>query len=191
MRRGFLHVCLFVGALSFTAAANAQQIVHALAGTVTAVHPASNTIQVATDDGSQGLFDVMTKKDVLLDFEKNVKAMTTPAIAFTKAHCQVVVFYYGDDDSRTTVAVEDLGDAPLVKTMGTVVKVDKKAHLLTVKSDSGEEQTFHVDAKTIADSTSGVMEGQKFDPNKGAKVRIVATMENGAPTALFIRALSL
>jgi hypothetical protein len=34
------------------------------------------------------------------------------------------------------------------------------------------------------------MEGQKFSADKGARVRVTATMENGAPTALFIQALS-
>jgi hypothetical protein len=191
MRRGILQVCLFMGALSFTTAASAQLIVHALTGKVTAVHLDSKTILVATDDGSPGKFGVLTQKDVPLAFDKNVKAMTVPASSFTKANSQVVVFYFGDDDARTTVAVEDLGTASLVKALGTVVKVDKHAHLLTIKTDSGELQTFHIDTKTFADSSSGVVEGEKFDPDKGAKVRVTATMENGAPTALFIRALSL
>lgn len=192
MRRGFLHVCLFMGALSFTtAAASAQQIVHAMAGKVTAIYPAVNSIQVVTDDGSQNLFTILTKNNVSLDFEKNVKALTVPAGAFTKANCQVVVFYFGEDNDMTTVAVEDLGQGPLVKTLGTVVKLDKHAHLITIKDNSGAVQTFHIDAKTIADSTSGVVQGEKFDADKGEKVRVTATMENGAPTALFIRALSL
>jgi hypothetical protein len=62
--------------------------------------------------------------------------------------------------------------------------------VITIKSDSSEEQTFHIDAKTLADSSYGVMEGQKFSADKGARVRVTATMENGAPTALFIQALS-
>jgi hypothetical protein len=191
MRKGFLHVCLFMGALSFTfVAASAQQIVHALTGKVTAISPASKTIQVDTDDGSQGVFDIMTQ-NVLISFEKSVKALTIPAISFNKADCQVVVFYFGQEGSRTIVAVEDLGPGPLVNSSGTVLKVDKHAHLLTIKSDAGEEQTFHIDAKTLADSTYGVMEGQKFSPDKGTKVRVTATAQNGESTALFIRALSL
>jgi len=191
MRRGFLHVGLFMAALSLTVAANAQQIVHAMAGKVTAVTPGSNTIQIVNEDGSDSVFGTLTEKHVLLDFDKNVKAMTTPASTFTKANCEVVVFYYGEEGAMTTVAVEDLGASPLVKALGTIVKLDKHAHLITIKDDAGQEQTFHIDAKTLADSSAGVVEGQKFDANKGARVRVIAASLNGASTALFIRALTL
>jgi hypothetical protein len=192
MRTGFLHVCLLTGALSSTAvAAGAQQIVHALTGKVTAVYPATKTIEIDTDDGSAGVFDVLTQTNVSLSFEKSVKAMTVPASAFTKADCEVVVFFYGLDDSRTVVAVEDLGPGPLLTDLGTVLRLDKHAHLITIKADTGEEKTYHIDAKTLADSMSGVMEGLKFSPDKGTKVRITASAENGESTALFIRALTL
>ncbi len=148
-------------------------------------------IEVSTDDGSFGTFGVMTKP-VTLNFPKNVKMLTVPAGAFTQKDAQVVVFFFGEDNTvRTTVALEDLGAAPLVKSAGTVIKLDKHAHILTIKDDAGKETTFHIDAKTIADGTSGVVPGEKFDADKGARVRIVATMENGAETALFIRAMSL
>lgn len=192
MRTGFLQAFLFIGALSLTPlSARAQQIVHAMTGKVTAIYPASKTIRMDTDDGTPASFDVLTQNNVLLNFEKSVKAMTVPASTFTKVDTQVVVFYYGDGSSKTIVAVEDLGAGPLVNDLGTVVKLDKKAHLLTIKSDSGDEQTFHIDGKTLADSSYGVMEGQKFSADKGAKVRVTATTENGTQTALFIRALSL
>ena len=79
-----MHGCLFIGALAFTSQAGGQQIVHAMTGKVTAVYPASKTIQVDTDDGSQGSFDILTQ-NVPMTFEKNVKAMTIPASSFNKA----------------------------------------------------------------------------------------------------------
>ena len=174
-----------------TVAAAGQQVVHALAGKVTAVYPATKMIKVTTDDGSAGLFQVM-KTDTPLNFEKSVRALTTPAGSFNKLNDQVVVFFFGDDEGdRTVVAVEDLGAAPLEKTVGTIVSINKHAHELTIKSDAGLEKTFHMDAKTIGDASLGVVEGQKLDVDKGAKVRITSTTENGADTALFIRALSL
>ena len=93
---------------------SAQQIVHALTGKVTAVCPASKIIEIDTDDGSQGSFDVLTQ-NVPMTFEKNVKAMTVPASSFNKAAINVVVFYFGQEGARTIVAVEDLGSRPLVK----------------------------------------------------------------------------
>ena len=74
MRRGFLQVCLSLGALSFTAmTVDAQQIVHAVAGKITAISQTTRIIVFSTDDNPQGLYDILTK-NVPLDFEKNVKA---------------------------------------------------------------------------------------------------------------------
>jgi hypothetical protein len=192
MSRGFLHVGLLMGTLSLgSMAAAGQAVVHALAGKVTAIYPGSSMIKVTTDDGSEGMFGVLTKTDTPLNFQKGVKALTTPAGAFTKTNVQVVVFYFGNEGIRTTVALEDLGTAPLQKSEGTVVRLDKHAHVLTIISSTGEEQTFQIDAKTIADGAAGVVEGQKCDLEAGTKVRVTATTANGTQTALFIRALSL
>jgi hypothetical protein len=191
MRRELFQASLLLGTLTFAAtAAHGQQVVHALAGKVTAIYPATNSIKVATDDGSMGLFEVM-KANTPLNFDKGVKAMTVPAGSFTKADDQVVLFFYGDDSIRTAVAVEDLGASPLVKSVGTVVKIDKHDHLLTILNSAGAEETFHLDAKTLGDGSQGVVKADKLDIDKGAKVRVTAVTENGAQTALFIRALSL
>ena len=101
-----------------------------------------------------------------------------------------MIFFYGEEHDRTSVAVEDLGAAPLVKSVGTVVKLDKHQHLLTIKNTAGAEETYHIDAKTLADSFSGVVEGQKFDADKGAKVHVTAVAQNGTQLALFIRTLT-
>jgi hypothetical protein len=192
MRRELFRASLILGTLTFAAnAAHGQQVVHALAGKVTAIYPATNSIKMTTDDGSMGLFVVMTKANTPLNFDKGVKALTVPAGAFNKADDQVVLFFFGDDSVRTAVAVEDLGATPLVKTVGTVVRLDKHDHLLTILTSAGAEQTFHMDAKTLGDGSEGVVKADKLDIDKGAKVRVTATTENGAQTALFIRALSL
>ena len=191
MRKEFFQACLLLGTMTFaTLTATGQAVVHALTGKVTAIYPATKSIKITTDDGSEGLFFVLTKTDTPLNFEKNVKAASTPAAAFTKTDTQVVVYYIGDDAIRTTVALEDLGTTPLVKCVGTIVKLDRHAHMLTVKDDKGAEVSFHIDAKTVGEATNGVIEGEKFDADKGAKVRVTATAANGAETALFIRALS-
>jgi len=190
MRRVLFQASLLLGTLTFAlSAASGQEVVHALAGTVTAIYPATNTIKVNTDDGAQHLFTVMTKANTPLNFEKDIKAMTTPAGSFNKPNDQVVLFYFGDESIRTAVAVEDLGATPLARTVGTIVKLDK--HGLTVKDGDGVEQSFRIDAKTLGDGSGGVVRGDKFDADKGAKVRVTSITENGATTALFIRALSL
>jgi hypothetical protein len=183
---------LVLAALPFLAtAASGQQVVHALAGKVTAIYPATKIMKITTDDGSSGLFFFPTKADTQMTFEKKVRSLTTPVASFNKPNDQVVVFFYGDESSRTAVAVEDLGATPLTKTVGTVIKLDKHAHVLTIQDAAGAEQTFHLDEKTVGDASEGVVKADSLDIDKGAKVRITATTENGAQTALFIRALSL
>ena len=120
MLRAFSQACWLVGLFSLSAfAANAQQVVHALAGTVTYINPTNKTIIISTDDGSEGLFKAMTS-NVSLDFAKELRADSTPADAFTKKGAHVIVYYFGDSDERTAVALQDLGGGPLKKISGTV-----------------------------------------------------------------------
>jgi hypothetical protein len=190
MRRELLRGCLLMGALTFaTLIAPAQSVVHALTGVVTSINPGTKTIHVDTDDGSQGLFHVLTKVDAPLDFQKNLRAAATPASTFTNLNGQVIIFYIGDDAVRTAVALQDLGPGPFVKSIGTMIKFDK--HTITIKNAAGADESFQIDAKTIGDASQGVVEGKKFDAEKGAQVRIIATTTNGVSTALFIRAMTL
>jgi hypothetical protein len=169
-------------------AANGQEIVHALSGTVTKVDPQSRTIQVTTNDGSEGLFSYpATGGKTEVSFDRNVKDRTTPVGSFNKINEQVIVYYYGDSSERTAVAVQDLGPGPFDTVEGTVTKFDKHQHRITVKNASGKEQTFQIDPKAMADSMEGAVPGDRFSPSKGDNVRVIATKANGTETALFIR----
>ncbi len=181
--RFFLLTCLAVFSLS----ASAQEVVHALTGTVVSIDSKAKTILVKPDDGTEGLFKLPTKQDGSLDFDKNVRAGTTPAAAFTKTNTQVLIYYIGYNTERTVVAVQDLGSARLVKVVGPVISFNKHQHLLTVKNASGAEVSFQVDDKTVAETPGGVTEMGKFDPHKGDRLRVVALSSSGAAKALFIR----
>jgi phage baseplate assembly protein gpV len=191
MRKVLSQGTLILAALTLsTLAAAGQEVVHALGGTVTAIYPATHTIKVSTDDGSTGLFEIM-KTETPLNFQKSVRALTVPAGSFNKPNNQIVIFFFGQDSIRTAVAVEDLGDATLEKTVGTLLRIDKHAHEFTVKDSTGAQKTFQIDAKTICDASQGVVDGQKFDIDKGAQVRITSVTQNGTSVALLVRALSL
>lgn len=188
MLRALSLACWFVGLLSFASlAASAQEVVHALAGIVTSINPTQKTIDINTDDGSEGLFKDLTNSGVSLDFEKNIRADSTPANAFTQKGSHVIVYYFGNGDQRTVVALQDLGSGPLKKVSGEVYKYDKHQHLLTIKDTAGANESFHIDTKTVAETAVGVVEGARFDPEKGVPVRVTATLANGSPEALFIR----
>ena len=129
----FSQVCWLVGFFSLAAfVANAQEVVHALAGTVTYINPTNKTIIINTDDGSEPLFKDMTASNASLDFAKDLRADSTPADTFTKKGAHVIVYYFGDGDERTAVALQDLGGGPLKKISGSVSKFNKHEHLLTI-----------------------------------------------------------
>lgn len=168
--------------------AGAQEIVHALSGTVTKIDAQARTIQVTTNDGSEGIFSFPAMKgNTEVSFDRDVKGRTTPVASFNKPNDQVVVYYYGNGSVRTALAVQDLGNGPLDVVEGTVTKFDKHQHKLTVKADSGKEQTFAIDPKAMADSAMGAVPADRFVPSKGDNVRVIASKAPGVETALFIR----
>ena len=190
MRRGCFKACLLVGCfLPTTFSATAQEVVHALCGTVRSIDSTAKTISVATDDGSEGLFQDFTKPNVALDFDRKIRAEATAAAAFTKNGVRVIVYYFGNSDVRTAVALQDLGTGPFETTIGTVVKFNRNEHVMTLKNKSGVEVTFHLNPKTVAETAMGAVEGYELDLRVGDQVRVAASPLSGSESALFIRTL--
>ena len=143
MLRRCFQISLGIGFLIATAVvANAQEVVHALYGTVSAIHPGTKTIIVKTNDGSDGLFKDLTRSNVSLLFDKDIRSRATPAEAFKDQGAQVIVYYigggFGAFADRTAVALQSLGAGPIEKATGTVVRSGK--HTLTIKADSGTQE---------------------------------------------------
>ena len=88
-------ICLVTGCFFFAYGGNAQEVVHALAGTVSSIDAAAKTLTVKTDDGSEGLFRAETDSKTSLEFSKDVRAETTPAAKFTRSGAEVIVYYFG------------------------------------------------------------------------------------------------
>jgi hypothetical protein len=173
--------CFFLAATI----AKAQQMVHAVSGTVTTIHPKIQMTDIQTDDDSPGSFE-WTKPGVSMSFDKNVSGDTVAPDKFTDLHTHVIVYYYGVGDVRTVVALRDVGSGPFVKSTGRVVKLDRRAHELTIQNSKGGEETFSIDAKTVADTETGVATNFKFDYNKNVQVHVLATQSNGSQTAILI-----
>lgn len=165
--------------------AKAQEMVHAVSGTVTTIHPKIQMTDIQTDDGSPDSFQ-WTKSGVSMNFDKGVSADAVTADKFTTLQAHVIAYYYGVGEVRTLVALHDVGTGPFVKSIGRVVKLDRRAHLLTIQNSKGGDETFAIDAKTVADTDTGVVTNYKFDYNKGVQVRVLATQANGSQTALLI-----
>jgi len=190
MRREGLKVCLLVGCFFLAAfAATAQEVVHALCGTVRSINSTAKTITVGTDDGSEGLFKDFAKSNASLDFDKRIRAKATTADAFTKNGVRVIVYYFWDGDVRTAVALQDLGTGPFEKSSGKVANFNRHEHVLTLKNNSGVEESFHISPKTVAETALGAVEGYELNLEDGDQVRVTASSVNGGETALFIRAM--
>ena len=179
--------CFFAACFALvTSAAIAQQRVHASAGTVTAIHPKIGMIEMDMNDGSSGHFKWLKPSDGSIDFDKSVSADATAADKFTTIGVHAIVYFVGQGDVRTAVALRPLGDGTLKSSTGTVVKVSRKEHLLTIKNSSGAEESFRLDPKTVADTETGVAEGFKFDFAKGNPVHVTAAPTDGIAAALLI-----
>jgi uncharacterized protein YigE (DUF2233 family) len=189
MLRLVLSSCIVVGCLSLTAAvATAQEVIHALTGTVSSIDPAAKTITVFTDNRSEGLFKDFTNPQKRIEFDKKVRADATAADSFNKKGAYVIVYYFGGGDVRTAVGLRSLGSGPFTKSSGTVVKFEGKEHSITIKGESGAADSFKIASDTVAETDTGAIEGLRFHPQKGDHVQVIATTSNGNATALFINA---
>ena len=185
MRKALWWACFLAGSLAaLQTSAAAQEVIHALTGTVSSIDSADSTITVFQDNGTRGVFQEMGAKH-RVSLDKRIAADTTAVNAFNKQGAYVIVFYYGADD-RTVVAVKNLGAGPFASATGTFKKIESHSHTLILTDNSGAELSFKIEPQTVAEGTLGAVEGLKFDGQKGDRIRVVSTKVDGTPTALFI-----
>ena len=182
--------CVFAGCLSSLAvSAGAQQVVHALTGTVSSIDDLSKTLIVFQDNGSEGQFKDMTSAKTHIVIDKKVALESPSPDSFKKKGAYVIVFYCGDNEDRTAVALKNLGTGPFTSVEGTVVKYEAKQHSISLQDTSGATQTFKVAPDTVAEGYMGVVDGLKFQAQKGDHIRVVGTSDSSGATALFVRAM--
>ena len=70
-----------------------------------------------------------------------------------------------------------------------VTGFNRHDHLLTMRDSTGKSLSFHVGPKTVVESAFGVVDGSRFNAQKGEQVRVTAGFANGKEDALFIRPL--
>jgi hypothetical protein len=167
--------------------APAQEIVHALTGTVSGIAASGQTITLFQDGGSRSTFNVMSPKVRRISFDKRIADGTTPASEFRKQGAYVILFYYGISENRTAVALQTLGDGPFSSTTGEVKNFDRHNGTLTVLGKDGKKHSFKLSDQTVAETYAGAVDGSEFRAGKGDQLRVVSSMKNGTATALFIR----
>lgn len=190
MLKASLCACVCIGCLvSFTVPSPAQEVIHALTGTVASINNAAGTVTILQDNnGSMGEFQEKLNPKMHVSLDKRIAADTTAADAFKNKGAYVIVFYFeGLTGDRTAVALKNLGAGPFTSAVGTLDKYDGHAHELSVKDASGAMQTFKINAGTVAETDFGAVEGTRFSAHPGDHVRVVGATVDGTQTALFVR----
>jgi hypothetical protein len=164
----------------------AQEVIHALTGSVSAINSNAKTMTIFMDNGTQSVFSEPGSK-VHVDFDKKVADQSTVASSFRQQGAYAIVFYYGSLSNPTIVALKNLGKGPFAATVGSVTKFDNRAHTISVSDQTGTVRTFTINAETVAEGDLGVEEGSKFRAQKGDQVRVVSEIVDGVATALFVK----
>lgn len=189
MLRNCLRMGIFAGAVFVIACpALAQEIVHALTGTVSGIDASSQTITLFQDGGSRSTFKVMSSTAHRISFDKRVADDTTAAKEFRKQGAYVILFYFGINENSTAVAFQGLGDGPFSSTSEEVRTFDRYNGALTVVGKDGKQHSFRLNEQT-EEAYAGAVDGSEFHAERGAHVRVVSAMENGTPSALSIKQL--
>jgi hypothetical protein len=184
----FLSISMFVGSiLSLPFQLRAQEIVHALCGTVSSINTANNTITLFKDTGSPATFFVKSSSSTRIAFDKKVADEVTAAKEFQKQGAYVILFYYGIQENLTAVAVKNLGAGPFSSTTGEVTEWNRHAQTVSVRGKDGSTHSFKFGPQTVAETYQGVVDGSRFNINKGEQVRLVSSTNGGTSTVLFIR----
>lgn len=188
MKNQTLTLCILVGSLLFVGSElSAQQIVHALCGTVSSINTADKTITLFQDSGSPATFRVMPSSHKRISFDEKVASQVTWAQEFQTKGAYVILFYFGTQENRTAVALKSLGSGPFSSTTGEITEWNGHNHKLSVRDKQGTIHSYLIDPKTVAETYMGVVNGSKVDLDKGQQVRLVSSQKDGNKTALFIR----
>jgi len=187
MSRGILRTCFLTGCFLLASfAATAQEVIHALVGTVDSINSSAKTIAIKIDDGREVNFKDMANSHRKILFDKSIRTDAAAAGDFEKSGEHVIVYYLGFGELRSIVALRSLGPGPFTKSAGTVVSFNKKERSLSIADQSGKAEPFGIASDSVADTEMGAVGGLEFRPAKGDPVQVTSAMVNGNKTALFI-----
>jgi hypothetical protein len=187
MKSIFLKSLVFValaGAASL--ALRAQEVVHAVSGTVTAVDPAKSYFTIQITDGSYKTFNLQKGSTRKIEYDKSIRDGASDPASFNKIGDHVVAYYFNDSSGQTIVGVKDYGPNGLSTASGTVARGGK--HQIELKTDAGTIQTFEIANDASVETSEGVVSGSKFEAQDGAHVTVRYLQSNGAQVAQFISA---
>jgi len=158
---------------------------HATEGVVTKVDSAGKKIAVKTADGTEEVFKFTGKTAV--HAATAVKTGAVDSYLAGKEGTHVVVHYTGEAGEKTATAVDDIGKDTVKVGKGTVMGLDKAGRTVTVKTEDGSEETYHLAKDAAVDTEHGVVKGTEYTAKKGEKVTVHYTEEAGKKVAHLIK----
>lgn len=187
MSRTLVSACILAAPLLLcTPAAQSQEVVHAVSGTVKSINSAAKQIDIDVEGGTSGDFTIPSGKLPSLEFDSDLRADATDPSHFQKTGDYVVVFYYGFGDTRTAVGLKDLGNSGVQKILGTVAGFNEHNREISVLGSNGTTQTFHLSDTAVVDTGNGLISGRKYHPHKGSEVRVTSTNTGDQKVAVFV-----
>jgi len=183
-------VALFVSG-SLLVLAEDTDVVHAVGGVVTKVDSTAKTVAVKTADGSEQVYKYTAKTTVHASKEvaKGVSTASVDTYLAGKEGTHVVVHYTVEGADKTAVGFEDFGKDGLKVSKGTVTHVDHAAHTVTIKTEDGTEETYHVAKDVAVDTEHGVVKGVETSTKEGEHVTVHYTESAGRKVAHLIKHL--
>ncbi|HXW89484.1 MAG TPA: hypothetical protein VEK33_02970, partial [Terriglobales bacterium] len=156
-------------------------VVHAVAGVITRIDAAAKTIALKTADGTEHVFKYTEKTTVHVAKEggESAKAGAIDTYMAGKEGTHAVVRYTGKGAEETATHVEDLGKNSLQVSEGTVTHIDRAARTVTIRTEDGTEDTYHVAKHATIDTERGITKNSELIAKKGEKVTVHYTEEAG------------
>jgi hypothetical protein len=159
----------------------AQDVDHAVEGTVKKLDAGTKTVVVDAKDGTEHTFHYAS--DVTVHGANDTKKGAVDAAHGVDEGSKVAVHYTVAGGKETAHEIDKIGDDGLKTTDGTVSHMDRGAKTIAVKTADGTEETFHLTDRAAKDTGKDVAEGA----DKSAKVTVYYTEKAGVKTAHFIK----
>jgi lipopolysaccharide export system protein LptA len=153
------NLAMLIAMFTLITVAPALALEHAVTGVMTRVDSTAKTVAVKTADGTEEVFK-FTGKTVVRGAD-GAKAGAVDTYLAGKEGTHVVVRYTDKGAEKTATGIDDVGKDGVKVTRGTISGIDKAGHKITVATEDGSKETYHLGKDAAVDTGHGVAKGEK------------------------------
>ena len=186
--KGLINGLALVAILGFAPSLLAQELVHAMVGTITGSDSITGSITLQLADRTSASFESKPDLSTHIAFDKTLRNESATVNELPKGTTHVIVYYYGLSPA-IVVAVKDLGKR-IESITGTIASIDEAEQSITIQPETGQSATCYVSNETTVETPYGAVDGTKYSVRKGEKVNSVCTNVAGKEMAQFIQPLN-